>query len=161
MKLAFLCLVCLPAVLFAQELTPDALKHPRSDTWPTYNGDYTGRRNSPLTQVNPSNVGDLGLQWIYHASNSGLSGFAGSIKSTPLLVKGVLYFTMPDNAWAVDARTGSETLALQIPQNPGVHIGNRGVGMYGDWFTSKRPIAISSRSTRRTGRSAGANRLRT
>ena len=29
-------------------------------------------------------------------------------KSTPLLVNGVLYFTEPDNIWAVDARTGRQ-----------------------------------------------------
>ena len=139
MKLAILCLVCLPAVLFAQELTPDALKHPPSDTWPTYNGDYSGRRNSPLTQVNPSNVGDLGLQWIYRTADTELSGFAGSIKSTPLLVKGVLYFTMPDNVWAVDARTGSQIWHYKYPSNPGVHIGSRGVGMYGHWLYFESP----------------------
>ena len=82
--------------------------------WPTYNGDYSGRRNSPLTQIDKSNVKNLGLQWIYRTTNSGLSGFAGSIKSTPLLVKGVLYFTMPDNVWAVDAQYRQRDLALQI-----------------------------------------------
>ncbi len=83
--------------------------------------------------------GNLDLQWIYRASNTGLSGFAGSIKSTPLLVKGVLYFTMPDNVWAVDARTGSEIWHYKYPNNPGVHIGSRGVGMYGDWLYFESP----------------------
>jgi alcohol dehydrogenase (cytochrome c) len=79
------------------------------------------------------------LQWIYRTTNSGLSGFAGSIKSTPLLVNGVLYFTMPDNVWAVDARTGSEIWHYKFPDNPGVHIGSRGVGMYGDWLYFESP----------------------
>ena len=131
--------LCLATLLGAQELTPNAILHPSPDSWPTYNGDYSGRRNSPLTQVDKSNVADLALQWIYRAGNSGLSGFAGSIKSTPLLVNGVLYFTMPDNVWAVDARTGSEIWHYKYPDNPGVHIGSRGVGMYGDWLYFESP----------------------
>ena len=33
---------------------------------------------------------------------------APEIKSTPLMVNGVLYFTIPDHVYAVDARTGEE-----------------------------------------------------
>jgi len=131
--------LCLIVAAFAQELTPNALLKPPADTWPTYNGDYSGRRNSPLKQIDTSNVKNLALQWIYRASNSGITGFAGSIKSTPLLVNGVLYFTMPDNVWAVDARTGSEIWHYKYPPNPGVHIGSRGVGMYGDWLYFESP----------------------
>jgi alcohol dehydrogenase (cytochrome c) len=141
--------LCFAALSLGQELTPNALTRPASDTWPTYNGDYSGRRNSPLTQIDRSNVKNLGLQWIYRTSNTGLSGFAGSVKSTPLLVKGTLYFTMPDNVWAVDARTGSEIWHYRYPENPGVHIGSRGVGMYGDWLYFESPdcnlIAIDAK----------------
>ena len=38
------------------------LKQP-TDAWPTYNGDYSGRRFSPLTQINSSNVHTLSLAW--------------------------------------------------------------------------------------------------
>jgi acido-empty-quinoprotein group A len=123
----------------AQELDPAKLKVLPADTWPTYNGDYSGRRNSPLTQVNTRNVNTLGLAWIYRTTNSGVSGFAGSIKSTPLEVNGTLYFTMPDNVWAVDARTGREIWHYRYPPNPGLHIGSRGVGMYGDWLYFESP----------------------
>jgi alcohol dehydrogenase (cytochrome c) len=137
--LACIAALSLSSILRAQQLTPSALEKPPSDTWPTYNGDYSGQRNSSLTQIDQSNVKNLGLQWIYRTTNSGLNGFAGSIKSTPLLVKGVLYFTMPDNVWAVDARTGSEIWHYKYPSNPGVHIGSRGVGMYGDWLYFESP----------------------
>ena len=33
--------------------------------WPTYNGDYSGRRFSDLDQVNQSNVGLLKIEWMY------------------------------------------------------------------------------------------------
>ena len=142
-------MVLLAVLCSAQELPPEALKNPSPDSWPTYNGDYSGRRNSALTQIDKSNVKNLALQWIYRASNSGQSGFAGAIKSTPLLVKGTLYFTMPDNVWAVDARTGREIWHYKYPENPGVHIGSRGVGMYGDWLYFESPdcnlIAINAK----------------
>lgn len=54
------------------------------------------------------------------------------IKSIPLMVHGVLYFTSPNNVWAVDARTGRE-IWHYVWQGRGA-IGNRGVGMYGGWL---------------------------
>jgi alcohol dehydrogenase (cytochrome c) len=97
-----------PVVLSGQSLTPQTILNPGTDIWPTYNGDYSGRRHSPLDQINASNVASLTSAWMYRASNYGASGFGSMIKSTPLEVNGVLYFTMPDNVWAVDARNGRE-----------------------------------------------------
>ena len=34
----------------------------------------------------------------------------------------------------MDPRTGREHLALLLEDPRGIHIGNRGVGMYGDWL---------------------------
>jgi len=42
----------LPAILPAQLLDPSLLTKPATDAWPTYNGDYSGRRFSTLTQIN-------------------------------------------------------------------------------------------------------------
>jgi alcohol dehydrogenase (cytochrome c) len=42
-------------------VTPQDLLKPLKDSWPTYNGDYTGKRYSLLTQVNRSNVKNLTL----------------------------------------------------------------------------------------------------
>src|SRR5690242_1201344 len=90
--------------LFAQGLDPAKLQQPPTDSWPTYNGDYSGRRFSTLTKINDSNINSLSLAWVYRINGGG--GMGGSIKATPLLVNGVLYFTIPDHVWAVDARTG-------------------------------------------------------
>jgi len=86
----------------AQSLDPKAYQQPAVDTWPTYNGDYTGQRYSTLTQVNASNVNTLGLAWM-HKVDFGSGSYAQQasegrrIKSTPLLLDGVLYFTITDN----------------------------------------------------------------
>ncbi len=131
----------------------------RPDSWPTFNGDYTGKRFSKLDQINQSNIKNLRPAWIHQARpgetpgsiiggeataeqaaqfSSG-GGFGTSIKSTPLLVNGVLYFTTPDNTWAIDARSGRELWHYFWRSQGGIHIGNRGVGMYGNWLYFETP----------------------
>jgi glucose dehydrogenase len=41
----------LPALLSSQTLDPGLLFKAPTAAWPTYNGDYSGRRFSPLTQI--------------------------------------------------------------------------------------------------------------
>ena len=55
------------------------------------------------------------------------------------MVNGVLYFSAPNNAWAVDARTGRELWHYTYPPNTGSTIGNRGLGMYGNWLYMETP----------------------
>ena len=64
-------------------LDPAKLLQPPTDSWPTYNGDYSGRRFSPLTKINDANVKSLSLAWVY-AINSASDPFGGVLKSTPL-----------------------------------------------------------------------------
>jgi alcohol dehydrogenase (cytochrome c) len=45
-------------------LDPASLTKPLADSWPTYSGDYTGRRFSALNQINQSNVKNLTLAWV-------------------------------------------------------------------------------------------------
>ena len=96
--------------LQAQGLDPAALTlfNQPKDVWPTYNGDYSGRRFSALEQINQSTVDMLKIEWMYRITSVGPQRGVGgpSIKSTPLLVNGVLYFTIPDHIFAINARTG-------------------------------------------------------
>ncbi len=57
----------------------------------------------------------------------------------PLLVDGVLYFTITDNVWAMDALTGRELWHYAWPNNRAIHVANRGVGMYGSWLYFMSP----------------------
>ena len=111
--------------VLAQGPTERQLLHPRADTWPTYYGDYTGRRFSPIAQINTKNAPMLTLAWAFQTNVTD-----ASIKSTPLLVDGVLYFTIPDRVWAVDARNGVQIWQYTYPKPGGFYIGQRGVGMY-------------------------------
>ena len=57
-----------PIALSAQFLDPNVLKKPNPvDAWPTYHGDYSGKRYSELTQINKSNVNTLTLAWEFKA----------------------------------------------------------------------------------------------
>ena len=42
---------------------------PPVDSWLTYNGDYSGRRFSPLTLLDTKNVQDLALAWSTRLAN--------------------------------------------------------------------------------------------
>ncbi len=60
-------LLAAPAWLFAQNhggLDPASLLKPLAESWPTYSGDYSGRRYSALTQINQKTVKGLGLAWV-------------------------------------------------------------------------------------------------
>ncbi len=109
---------------FPQGLDSAALLKPAPENWPIYHGDYSGQRHSPLTQITPANVQELTLAWAFQ------TGQPAEIKSSPIVVNGILYFSTPDNVWAVDARTGAQVWHYTYPPNPGSHIGNRGVAFY-------------------------------
>jgi len=121
--MAILLLAGMPHRLMAQDLEPSQIEHPSADSWPTNNGDYTGRRHSSLTQINQANVKSLTLGWAFQTAQT------AAIKSSPLLVDGILYFTVPDNVWAVDARSGHMLWRYTYPPNKGDHIGQRGLAM--------------------------------
>lgn len=140
MRSALLAFALLSALLVplrsdAQGLSPDKLLAQPTDTWPTYNGDYSGRRFSTLNQIDAGNVRNLRLAWMYRTTVGAQRGINNTqIKSTPLEVNGVLYFTVPDHVWAVDARSGEEIWHYDWQDKGGHLVGQRGVGMYGNWL---------------------------
>lgn len=101
-----------------------------ADDWLSYNGDYTGRRFSSLTQVTPQNVDRLQAQWVFHSRN------AGVLEMTPLVVGSVMYVTGSNDVYALDARTGLVLWHHARPVTQGLvddasgHI-NRGVAVLG------------------------------
>ncbi len=144
---------CLLAFAFTTALAAQTLQ-PLSDSWPTYNGDLTGRRYSSLRLINDGNVQNLSLRWMMRITDAGPAGGApnagrggppivgGSIgagvrvSGTPLMANGMLYFTANDNAWAVDARNGREMWHWYRTSvgNGGLGTNNKGVGIYGNWL---------------------------
>jgi acido-empty-quinoprotein group A len=131
--LLFLALGAGPALVSAQALDPAALLKAPTDTWPTYNGDYSGKRYSTLDQINAGNISSLTLTWAFQTHGA-------AIKSTPLEVNGILYFSVPDNVWAVDARYGRRIWHYER-KSEGDHIGHRGLAMYKNWLYFTTPDA--------------------
>jgi acido-empty-quinoprotein group A len=113
-------------------LDPGTIGKPPVRSWPTFNGDYSGRRYSTLTQITPANVNRLRVQWIYKITSVGAQRGAPfpMIKCTPLLVDGVLYITIPDHLWALDARTGKALWQFDWVDHGGHLVGQRGVGLW-------------------------------
>ena len=72
--------------------------------WLTYGHSFSEQRYSPLTQIDRSNVGRLGLAWSREVGEGG-----GNQAATPLFANGVLYgITNWSITFAVDAKTGQE-----------------------------------------------------
>ncbi len=111
----------------------DGLKDP--SRWITYSGDYSARRNSPLTQITPSNVQRLVAEWTLQ---TGTTTRGRGFEATALAWDGVLYVTGSNNfAWALDARTGRpfwqyrRELPTDLTYGASAPV-NRGFGMLGD-----------------------------
>lgn len=134
--------IALAGAAWAQEVDPDQLLHPPSDSWLTFHGDYSGRRHSSLTQITPENVAELKQIWSFRTGNQ-------QIKASPILANGILYITTPDNIWALDARTAKELWHYQNPPNNAFHIGHRGAAIYKDTVYLTTPdchlIALDAR----------------
>ena len=67
----------------------DGLKNP--SRWLTYSGDYSGQRHSPLTQITPSNVQQLTVQWAFQ------TGVLGRFEASPIIIDGIVYVNGPAN----------------------------------------------------------------
>jgi alcohol dehydrogenase (cytochrome c) len=95
--------------------------------WPTYNGDPGGNRYSTLTQIDRGNVGRLAPAWVFEVPDAGL------LQVTPVVVDGLMYVTMPNECYALDAGTGRQVWRYKRSRTPGVTMGhtNRGVAVAG------------------------------
>ena len=62
-----------------------------------------------------------------------------NIKATPLIVNGMLYLATPNNAYALDARTGRQLWHYYWKSLGGSTIGNRGLGMWGNYLFLDTP----------------------
>ena len=170
---AFLAALVVPVALaIAAEpvdgLNPAEILKPVPESWPTYSGDYSGRRYSPLKQLNQGNVKSLTLAFTTRLTGGatgatfvggeGAEPAAGaapanvSVRASTLLVDGILYTSAPDNAWAIDARTGAVLWHYFWKTRGGTHIGNRGLGMWGNYLFLETPDNYLISLDARTGK---------
>src|SRR5436305_7389336 len=92
----------------------DLLAVPVGANWTSYNGDYSGRRYSSLHEITAANVAHLRASWVFHPGNS------QRLEATPVVVRGVMYVTSANDAFALDARTGRTLWHYSRPISSGL-----------------------------------------
>jgi len=108
-----------------------AIADPKPGEWPTYNGNLSGNRYSPLREINTENVAHLAPKWMFPIANS------KRLEVTPVVVDGVMFVTGANEVYALDARSGRQIWHYARPLTKGV-IGdaasaiNRGVAVLGN-----------------------------
>src|SRR3954466_6879747 len=108
--LVALVIVLAPVILAGQGkgIDPAQLLKPLGDSWPTHNGDYSGRRYSTLARVNRTTVKHLSLAWVSglregaRGANVGgegtidfPSGGTPTVKASALMVDNTIYISTP------------------------------------------------------------------
>ncbi|HMF96579.1 MAG TPA: PQQ-binding-like beta-propeller repeat protein [Vicinamibacterales bacterium] len=99
--------------------------------WPSYNGQTSGSRYSPLAQITARNVARTVPKWIFSVPTT------SRLQVTPVVVNGVMYVTAANECYALDAGSGREIWHYQRPRTKDL-VGNaagginRGVAVAGD-----------------------------
>jgi alcohol dehydrogenase (cytochrome c) len=107
----------------------DLLVQPPAHNWPSYSGDYSGRRYTSLGEIQSANVSALRAEWVFHAPNT------ARLEVTPVVINGMMFVTAANDATALDARTGRVVWRHSRPVSEGLiddasgHI-NRGVAVW-------------------------------
>jgi PQQ-dependent dehydrogenase (methanol/ethanol family) len=96
--------------------------------WLTYWGGYQSFHFSPLSEITPGNIGQLGARWAKQMPGSSV------LEATPLVVDGTMYTAgSPGEVYALDALTGLEIWRYERRQkvvNPyQINPFNRGVAV--------------------------------
>jgi alcohol dehydrogenase (cytochrome c) len=113
--LALIVLAAAPYALHAQ-VSSDRLSRASDEPqdWLTYSGSYSGQRHSLLKQLDPGNVKNLELKWVFQAQS------LQSFSATPLVVDGVMYVTQaPNDVVAIDAVSGRVFWVYHHNASPG------------------------------------------
>ena len=124
-----------------------SILNPKAGEWPTFNGNVSGNRYSPLTAINKSNVSKLSVKWTfsiplwslfhpdtpYYRQNMQYFG----LETVPIVADGVMYVTGPNQVFALDPRTGHQIWHYSRPRSTDLvsdpSLGtNRGVAVLGD-----------------------------
>ena len=115
------------------QVTNERLLHPGDEpqNWLSYSGSYASQRYSLLRQIDPANVKNLELKWVFQAQS--LQKF----ESTPLVVDGIMYLTQsPNDVVALDPKSGRVFWIYHYVVSPAARpccgIVNRGLAILGD-----------------------------
>ena len=88
-------------VLVAASITGAAPQQSQEGDWPSFGRDSGAQRFSPLTQITRQNVAALRQAWAFDTGSRDL-------QATPLVVRGLMYFTGGSAVFALEPETGKE-----------------------------------------------------
>jgi quinoprotein glucose dehydrogenase len=132
MRMLFALLVSFAVVGTVAAAAPDA-------GWSAYGGDAGGTRYSPLTEITPSNVGQLRVAWTFRTGElgQGVKDWSRSaFEATPILHDGTLYFTTSStDVVAVNAQDGTLRWRYDSQSRKDLHYSDgvsRGVSLWVD-----------------------------
>src|SRR5215467_647551 len=111
-RLVFLGLLISSLFLIPSTIAQQGVKN---GEWRVYGAENGSTHYSTLDQINRDNIKDLKVAWVWKSDSLVPNPQAGS-ETTPIMVNGVLYFTMDQRRFviAADATTG-ETLWIYRP----------------------------------------------
>ena len=142
-------LFLIPVAAMSQGLDPALLTKPATDSWPTYSGDYSGRRFSTLTQINQSNIKDLALSWVGHLTAGAGTGF-GVAGGPPTIIGGEAAEAVPVGG----AGAGAASFRRDPPGKRDSLISPRRT-MLGPWTRAMEPFYGITSGRRRAARTSG------
>jgi quinoprotein glucose dehydrogenase len=129
-------------------LSTSAQQGAKNGQWRAYGGDEGSTRYSPLDQINRDTIKNMRVAWVWK-SDSLLPNPQPNSETTPLMVNGVLYFTMDQRRYVVAADAGTgETLWLYRP-NEGERFDraprkiHRGVAYWTDGRGDERIVLVT------------------
>ncbi len=116
-------------------VTAEMLRNPPPGDWLHWRRTYDGWANSPLTQVNRTNVKDLKVAWTFS-----LASPSDAVNEfTPLVHDGIMFmWNFGETIQALDARNGNllwqytHTLPADYPKLPGFYRTKRSLGIGGN-----------------------------
>jgi alcohol dehydrogenase (cytochrome c) len=95
--------------------------------WPSYDGDLSGNRFSPIKLIDRTNAVRMTPKWIFSLPDT------PSLETTPLVVEGVMYVTSANECYALDAGSGREVWHYHRQRTKGMGGKvNRGAAVSGD-----------------------------
>jgi len=130
-----------------QPVTQKELENPSPNDWLMYSRTFDAQRYSPLTQINKSNVNQLGLAW-----SRGMA--AGAVETIPIVHNGVMYIAGPGaTVLALDATNGDLLWEYKRPvaANIAATARTKTIALYGDVIGYTAPDSFVVGLDARTG----------
>src|SRR5258708_22186986 len=96
--------LCFSVALYLGASRAAAEREDGNHDWPNHGNDLANTRFQNLDQINPNNVKNLKVAWVFH---TGVLDPLAELEATPIEVDGRLFVTDGhDDVWALNAATG-------------------------------------------------------